>query len=194
LDRKEAYAKLADKYFRWAGPATLEHFRWFSGLGVKVAKQAIDSVRLRTLDGGFLLPEDMADEFEGFAPPKEPIYSLVANIDSHLLLRRDLPNLIDPLDAEREMVGEKGPKKIGSLQDLSNHAILDRGRVVGIWEFDPSSQEVVWHSFVEPSDDLPAAISRTEDFIRSDLGDMRSFSLDSPASRAPALQAIRNLK
>ena len=194
LGREEAYAKLADKFFRWAGPATLDHFRWFSGLGVKVAKQAIDSVRLRTLDGAFLLPEDMADEFGDFSPPKEPIYSLVANIDSHLLLRRDLPNLIDPLDAEREMVGEKGLKKIGSLQDLSSHAILDRGRVVGIWEFDPLSQEIVWHSFVEPSDDLRAAITRTEDFIRSDLGDMRSFSLDSPASRAPVLQAIRNLK
>ncbi len=32
-----------------------------------------------------------------------------------------------------------------------------------------------------------------EAFIRDELGDMRSFSLDSPASRKPRIEAIRAL-
>ena len=194
LDKEHAYALLAEKYFRWAGPATLEHFRWFSGLGAKVAKQAADSIRLLPLEDGYLIARDLDEDYRAFKTPKEPSYALVANIDSHLLLRRDLNNLIDPADAQQQMVSDKGLKNIGGVQDLSNHAILDRGRVVGIWEFDSESQEIVWHSFVPIDESMREAVSRTEDYIRSNLGDMRSFSLDSPASRAPILRAIRSLK
>ena len=41
---------------------------------------------------------------------------------------------------------------------------------------------------------LDAAILRTEAFVRDQLGDARSFSLDSPKSRAPRVQAIRAMR
>jgi hypothetical protein len=194
LEKDEAYGQLARKYFGWAGPATADHFRWFSGLGVKVAKEAIDSADLVEMDGGFLLPKDLVGAFEDFRIPSEPIYALVSSIDSHLLLRRDLPNLISSEDAERRMADAKGLVKVSGLQDLSNQAILDRGRVVGIWEYDSVAQEIVWHSFVPVDEALRKTITRTEEYIRSDLGDMRSFSLDSPASREPVIRALRSLK
>jgi hypothetical protein len=38
---------------------------------------------------------------------------------------------------------------------------------------------------------LAALVERTEAFVRDDLGDARSFSLDSPKSRTPRLDALR---
>ena len=39
--------------------------------------------------------------------------------------------------------------KGGSLADLPHHAIVDRGSVVGLWDFNPQMQELVWMSFVK---------------------------------------------
>jgi len=36
-------------------------------------------------------------------------------------------------------------------------------------------------------------VQRTERFVRDQLGDARSFSLDSPESRAPRIAALREL-
>ena len=38
------------------------------------------------------------------------------------------------------------------------------------------------------------AVERTERFVRDDLGDARSFSLDSPKSRAPRIEALGRLR
>ena len=43
--REEALAELAKRYFASHGPATMRDFAWWSGLTVKDAQQAIDSVR-----------------------------------------------------------------------------------------------------------------------------------------------------
>jgi hypothetical protein len=46
-------------------------------------------------------------------------------------------------------------------------------------------------SFGSKDKALKEAVSRTEAYIRSDLGDARSFSLDSSKSRAPRVEALR---
>jgi hypothetical protein len=38
---------------------------------------------------------------------------------------------------------------------------------------------------------LARAVEQTEGYIREQLGDARSFSLDSPQSRKPRLEALR---
>jgi hypothetical protein len=38
---------------------------------------------------------------------------------------------------------------------------------------------------------LKEAVRRTEEFVSGDLGDARGFSLDSPKSRMPGIQALR---
>ena len=45
-------------------------------------------------------------------------------------------------------------------------------------------------TFDPPTAALRDAIVRTEAFVRDDLGDARSFSLDSPESRGPRIAAI----
>src|SRR5579871_2194741 len=52
LPAEEAYTQLARRFFSWIGPATVAEFQWFSGLGVKAAKAAIEPLQLEPLQTG----------------------------------------------------------------------------------------------------------------------------------------------
>lgn len=187
----EALRALAERFFKWVGPARLSEFKAFAAATVKDAKAAVADLDLESLDDDFLILAEDRDAFERFQVPAAPAYRLVASLDSLLLHRRDAASLVDHADAQRAMVGEHGPAFIGGVQELTNHAILDRGRLVGLWEYDPEASEIVWVSFVGMSEPLREAVAQTERFIRDELGDARSFSLDSPKSRRPSLDALR---
>jgi len=191
---QEAYTQLARFYFDWIGPATAAEFQAFAALGVNAAKTAIGPLKLRPLEEGderLMLP-DRHEELRAFEAPKEPQYGLVSNLDGILLLRRDVKGLLAREDLKKTAVNEKAKRvEVGSLMDLPSHAILDRGRLVGLWEYDPESQTIAWMSFIRSNADLEKAVRRTEEFIRTNLGDARSFSLDSPKRRAPRIQALR---
>ena len=71
------------------------------------------------------------------------------------------------------------------------NAILDRGRLVGLWEYDPESESIVWASFIRSCKQMRHAVRQAEEYIRTELGDVRSFGLDSPRSRKARLEALR---
>jgi hypothetical protein len=193
LPLEEAYTQLARRFFAWIGPASIAEFQWFSGLGVKAAKADVEPLKLEPLGTGderLLLPDDRA-RLEAFKTPKDPHYVLVASLDSIALLRRDLKGLLDPKDMDRHVFVEKDTEPLGELTDLPSHAILDRGRLVGLWEYDTSTNSIAWMSFVKKDKTLQEAVARTEQYVRKQLGDARSFSLDSPKSRAPRVEALR---
>jgi hypothetical protein len=62
---------------------------------------------------------------------------------------------------------------------------------VGLWEFDPAEQVIVYALFVKEDAALREALVSTERYVREELGDARAFSLDSPKSRAPKFEALR---
>jgi hypothetical protein len=193
LSTEEAYAELARRYFSWIGPASIAEFQWFCALGVKAAKAAVEPLKLEPIAAGddrLMLPGDRA-KLEAFKPPKDPHYVLTSGIDSIILLRRDLKSLLDPKDLDRQVFAQKGVETMGALADLPSHAILDRGRIVGLWEYDTAADSVAWISFVKKDQALQDAVKRTEEYVREQLGDARSFSLDSPKSRAPRVAALR---
>ena len=70
-------------------------------------------------------------------------------------------------------------------------AILDRGRAVGLWMYDTATGSIAWRVSIQKNSDLEKAVARTEEFVCAQLGDARSFSLDSPKSRAPGIEALR---
>lgn len=190
---EEAATRLARLYFSWIGPATIAEFQWFSGLGVKAVKAALEPLRLEPMehdDDRLLLPEDRQQLAE-FKPPADPHYTLVSSLDSIVLLRRNHRDLLDAKDLEREVVGEGGPRPLSGFADLPSHGILDRGRVIGLWEYDATTESIAWVSFIRRSRQLEEAVARTEEFVRTQLGDARSFSLDSPKSRTPRVEALR---
>jgi len=115
-------------------------------------------------DSDRLLLEEDLDDFQKFKPSRAGQYALVSSLDSiHAHLKSDLPS----------------------------HAILDRGSLIGSWEYDVETQSIAWMTFDGVKDaKLVEAIRRMEDFVRDDLGDARSFSLDSTKSRAPRIAEI----
>lgn len=166
---EETLAELAGKYFGWFGPVPLESFREFAGCGVTAAKKAVAALDAVEIDGaGFLLKQDEA-AFRKFQAPKKPQYCLVGSIDNLKFVREEL--------ARMEGARESNP-------------IFDRGRLVGRWDFDTDAMEIVWAATVKDKA-LEEAVRRTETFVREDLGDARGFSLDSPKSRRPRIEALR---
>ncbi len=192
MSLEEAYTELARRYFRWTGPATIAEFQWFSGLGAKAAKTAMEPLRLVPFEGdpARLMFAGDCEEYAQFVPPKKPQYSLVSSIDGMMLLRRNLPTLLSDEDQRRVVTG----KAMGSLADLPSHAILDRGRIVGLWEYDPATESIAWAAFGTPDKAMKQAVARMEEFVRTQLGDARSFSLDSPKSRVPRIEALRKMQ
>jgi hypothetical protein len=193
LSKEDANTELARRYFSWIGPASVAEFQWFSALGVKAAKAAVEPLKLEPLEAGsdlMMLPGDR-EKLDSFKPPKDPQYVLVAGLDSSLLLRRDLKGLLDAKDLAREVFVERDSKPLGGLADLPSHGILDRGRVVGLWEYDTAADSIAWTPFGKKEKAMQDAVARTEQYVREQLGDARSFSLDSPKSRAPRVAALR---
>ncbi|MFN0055634.1 MAG: DNA glycosylase AlkZ-like family protein [Planctomycetales bacterium] len=189
----QAYAELARRYFDWIGPATIAEFQWFSGLGVKAAQAALASLKLVPVSEGSnrLMPAENRAEFEKFRPPSEPCYRLVSSLDAIHAHRRDVSALVDLTDSHQELLNDPGKPSGGALSDLPCHAILDRGRLIGLWEFDFDKQTIAWTAFVKKDKRLQQAVAECEAYIRNELGDARSFSLDSPKSRAPRIAALR---
>ncbi len=193
LSYEQCITELARRYFSWAGPATMAEFQWFSGLSQKTCKAAMEPLHLVPLEAGsprWMHAPDL-EELMAFKAPKQPQYKLVSSLDGISLLRRDLKSLLAPEDLDRSVPVDKGERALGGLADLSSHAILDRGRLVGLWEFDPAAAEIVWIGFIKPDTAMKKAVAETEAYIRDQVGDARSFSLDSPKSREPKLKALR---
>ena len=186
LTAEQSFAELARRYFSWTGGASMSEFQWFSGLSGKAAKAATANLKLETLaDDRLILPENRA-AFENFQTPKHPQYVLVSSLDGLNQLRRELKSLVAPEDQGR--VDRESQK---AVVDLSNHAIFDRGRLAGLWAYDTDTATIAWMSFVKPDRALKDAVATTETFVREQLGDARSFSLDSPKSRVERIAELR---
>ena len=141
-----------------------------------------------------LLPDD-AKAFAAFKAPTKPEYALVSSLDPITANRREMQSLLDPKDRERMFVVDTSAKPAGGLMDLPSHAILDRGQIIGLWEFDVDAGSIVWATFGRKKDKaLEAAVEETQTFVRDQLGDARSFSLDSPKSRATRIASLRQMK
>lgn len=185
LTAEECHTELARKYFRWIGPATVAEFQWFSGLSGKVAKAAIAPLDLQDAGEGRLIFADDLDAFRAFKPPKTIHYEFVSGIDSMVLLRRNYLDLTEAADQKRI-------KALGGVSDLESHAVFANGRLAGLWEYDTETKLIVCASFLKTKDKaFTKALGEAETYVREQLEDARSFSLDSPKSRAPRIAELR---
>lgn len=193
LTANEALTELARRFFSWVGPATMKEFQWFSGHGVTATKAATEPLGLVPAEPGsdrLFLPKDAA-EFATFTVPQDPQYALVSSLDSISAARRDVSTLVDAKDRATVEKWTLGERPGGALVDLSAHAIFDRGRLIGYWEYDVNAQRIVWATFSGKADKaLQSTVEATEAYVRDQLGDARSFSLDSPKSRRAKIEAL----
>lgn len=112
VSREEALGRLATRYFRSHGPATLRDFVWWSGLRTGDARAAVQIANVETLPA---------------PPPAQRVsgaHWLLPNYDEYLVAYRDRDAVIDR-DRSRNL-------GVFTSHEFPHHVIVD-GRVAGSW-------------------------------------------------------------
>ena len=187
-------AHLVERFLGWTGGATLGQVRWFTAFTVAQSKKALaqaGAVEVETASGEllWLMPWDVG-RLAAFVVPADEDVQLLAGNDSLLLLRRNASDLLD----ETGKASVEGMTGSALAADLSDHPIVDRGRIIGLWQYDPENERIAWWTFEPASEKVLKRIAEVEAWIGEDLGDFRSFSLDSPKSRLKNIAALDRLR
>lgn len=133
LEKDEALAELARRYFTSHGPATLQDFTWWSGLTVADAKTGLD------MAGPHLLSEMVGDQTFWFPPTaaikkeKSPAVHLLPPYDEYTVAYKDRSAVLDLAHARRMATGN------GIFFPI---LVID-GRVMGTWKRTLKKGEVV---------------------------------------------------
>ncbi|AOT05454.1 DNA glycosylase AlkZ-like family protein [Arthrobacter sp. U41] len=182
LDEDEARTELIRRYLGWTGGATFKQSQWFTAFTVAQSKASLaeaGAVEVPTAAGEtlWMLPDDV-ERLAAFHEPAGEQIQLLAGTDSLALLRRNAADLLDEEDRHTHALGS-----LALQADLPDHPIVDRGRIIGLWQYDPGRERIVPWLFHGRTPAVTRRITEVEDWIREDLGDFRAFSLDSPATR-----------
>jgi hypothetical protein len=191
MTKAELQAQLAEMYAQWISPFTIEEFQWFSGFSKRDALAALGQEKTLRCQDEHYIHTDLVEIFENLQSDPTPNPQFLTCLDNLIMLTRNLALHIDK--ADRPLVAKIEGKEIpkGSLFDLDNHPIFDRGRLVGLWAFDQPNQELVYTAWGSDKDLITQRAAETEAFIKEQLGDARSFSMDSTKSRQPRINLLR---
>jgi hypothetical protein len=125
LSREESLAELAKRYFSGHGPATIQDFRWWSGLPAADARASLEMVESQ------LAHEELDGQtywFSSSSPTTKvasPIAYLLPAFDEYLLGYKDRSAVLDPANATKVVPGANG---------MFKPLIVIDGRVVGTWK------------------------------------------------------------
>ncbi|MFC7848429.1 DNA glycosylase AlkZ-like family protein [Arthrobacter sp. NPDC057388] len=190
LGPEGAREELMRRYLSWTGGATVKQSQWFTGFTLtdsKAALAAVGAVEVPTAAGDVLwmLPADV-ERLMDFSPPEEEQIHLLAGTDSLVLHRRNAADLFAEEDRDRKLLNAT----LALQADLPDHPVFDRGRIIGLWQYDPGRERIAAWLFAGRTPAAEQRIAEVEAWIREDLGDFRSFSLDSPTSRQERIDAL----
>jgi hypothetical protein len=123
-DREDALAELAKRYFASHGPATIRDFSWWSGLTIKDAQQAVESVRknLESSTIGGVTHWSARGTDDG--PARGSGAFLLPNYDEYLIAYKDRAPVVDSARAANVVARSNGA--------FANHLVID-GRLAGGW-------------------------------------------------------------
>ncbi len=185
-------AALGARFFAWAGPATLQDFAFWAGLSRSAAKAAMATLPLVRVEVS-LLPSELwvlADDAPALAQDELRLaqVALLPFRDNYVAFRRDPGALVDPaFFGGAALLGDEGA--------LHHHVVLSRGRVAGVWEYDPAEGRIVWGARAKLAaaerKAIAAEVEATGAFVRDELGDARFYALDNEKNRARRLAAVR---
>jgi hypothetical protein len=197
FDDDAARTELIRRYLGWTGGATFKQSQWFTSFTVaqtKAALAAVGAVEVPTAqstsqdaaggDALWMLPDDVG-LLAAFDEPADEQIQLLAGTDSLFLLRRNAADLLADEDQHKPAL-----ESLALQADLPDHPILDRGRIIGLWQYEPAKERIVPWLFHGPTPAVTQRIAEVEAWIREDLGDFRAFSLDSPATRQKRIDAL----
>lgn len=124
LDRDEALAELARRYFAGHGPATVQDLAWWSGLTVRDAQAAVDAAKPALAHRDH---EGVRHWFAASAPepaPAPPAVHLLPPFDEYLVGYKDRGAALDAAHS-RQVIGING---------LFNPSLVVDGRVAALWK------------------------------------------------------------
>lgn len=123
LHRDELIAKLAERYFRSRGPATIHDFSWWSGLTIAETRVGLEAVKStlvsEVVDGATYWR--LADGRR--AGPASPLGHLLPAFDEYLVAYRNRDDVLDPKHVARLNAGG----------GMLNPTVVVDGRVIGTW-------------------------------------------------------------
>jgi hypothetical protein len=124
LNRDEALAELARRYFTSHGPATLQDFVWWSGLTAADAKNGLEMNSSQLMNE---IIDNQAYWRSSSLPPANDLSQLIyllPNFDEYTVGYTDRSAIIAASDTE----------KINAPGDVLNPVIVLDGRVIGTWK------------------------------------------------------------
>jgi hypothetical protein len=187
-DAAERNALLAEIFVRQAGPVSVVDFAAWSALSQRDARAAIEKVAAVPVavegyaDEAFVLEKDVAALKE--AAPVATSVSLLSFEDNYLTVHGGPGLLTDPKHhgIKVKKWGNTAGTTLGDAKHVSERTLFDGDRLVGFWEFDPSSGKIVHVTFDPLPPKRKKAVQEMADsvatFLKEDVGHARSFSLD----------------
>lgn len=124
LQKDEALAKLARRYFRSHSPATLQDFLWWSGLTITETRRAINLISEE------LIKEQLASQeffiHQSYAESKQPdnILHFLPSFDEFLISYKDRSAALDP---------KHYPKAFNNFGTFYP-VIMHNGKIIGNWK------------------------------------------------------------
>jgi hypothetical protein len=121
LERDEALAELASRFFTGHGPATLKDYTWWSGLPAADARAGLEMVKVQ------FAQEVVDGKTYWFAPAEPaskgatPIAHLLPAYDEYTIAYKDHSDVLDPQYLDQIIAG-------------SGIAIIIDGRITGTWK------------------------------------------------------------
>jgi hypothetical protein len=167
LERDEALAELAKRYFTSHGPATVQDFAWWSGLTAGEARAGLEKVKSEfvqeVVDGKtywLSVSTPAADD-------TPPTAHLLPAFDEYTVAYTDRSAILDPAHAEAARIDVRG--------SVLNPSIEVDGRIVGTWKrvFEKGSVIIKVQPFGAPSD--------IENEVVAEAADRYGNFLDMPA-------------
>ncbi|ABF91291.1 hypothetical protein MXAN_5528 [Myxococcus xanthus DK 1622] len=200
---EERNARLAALFFRQFGPATVEDFAAWSAFSQRDAKAAVARaglvpVAVEGYSEAAYVPEDVLADLREKVPAATSVSLLPAH-DLYVSSHGGPAWVTDPKHHGIE-VPTWGSAKGGTLGEAAHifvRPVLDAERLVGLWEFDPKADDVVFHTF-EPlapkrRKAVQALAEDTATFLREDFSLARSFSLDNEDSVQKRADFVKSL-
>lgn len=169
LDRRDAIAMLATRYFASHGPATVRDFVWWSGLTVKDAQLGIEAAKPAlakdTIDGC----EYWSAPSRGSADPGCTAF-LLPNYDEYLIAYKDRTAVVDPGRAANIVARSGGA--------YPHHLIVD-GRLAGSWtrEVRPTAVDIQVAPYFKLTAAQTRAVASAADCYAEFLGVPVAFSI-----------------
>ena len=119
LERDEALAALAQRYFSGHGPALVQDFSWWSGLTVGEARRGIDLARPHLESSDFNDKTYWLNPAARESQPQPSSVHLLPNYDEYVIAYKDRSSLFDPAAVPQTV--------------LWGHVVVVDGQAVGGW-------------------------------------------------------------